>query len=49
MNLVPYVLFVDDDAGMASSMKFLLDTEKITCHHFSSGEAFLEAIKKTPT
>jgi FixJ family two-component response regulator len=48
MNLVPYVLFVDDDAGMASSMKFLLDTEKITCHHFSSGEAFLEAIKKTP-
>jgi two-component system response regulator DctR len=49
MNHVPYVLFVDDDAGMASSMKFLLDTEKITCHHFASGEAFLVAIQKTPS
>lgn len=49
MNHVPYVLFVDDDAGMASSMKFLLDTEKITCHHFASGETFLVAIQKTPS
>lgn len=49
MNQVPYMLFVDDDAGMASSMKFLLDTERITCHHFTSGEVFLEAIQKTPT
>jgi FixJ family two-component response regulator len=49
MNQVPYVLFVDDDAGMASSMKFLLDTEKIICHHYSSGEDFLEAIRKLPS
>ncbi len=49
MNQVPYVLFVDDDAGIASSLKFLLDTEKISCHHFQSGEAFLQAIQKTPS
>ena len=49
MNQVPYVLFVDDDAGIASSLKFLLDTEKISCHRFQSGEAFLQAIQETPS
>ena len=48
MNYIPYVLYVDDDDGIAKSMKFLFDTEKINSHYFNSGEVFLESINKKP-
>jgi len=49
MNQTPYVIFVDDDQGIAKSMKFLLDAEKITSQYFESGEVFLDAIQKQPS
>lgn len=49
LNQSPYVLFVDDDEGIAKSMKFMFDADKITYEHFESGEAFLAAIHKKPS
>lgn len=42
----PHVVLVDDDAGLASSMVFMLDAERIGLVHFSSGEKFLAAVKQ---
>jgi len=44
----PYVIVIDDDAGMLKSMEFLLKTERIDSHFFSGGLAFFDAIKATP-
>ena len=44
----PYVLFVDDDEGIAKSLKFMFDADKVKYEHFESGEAFLAAIHKKP-
>ena len=43
-----YVVFVDDDTGIANSMKFLLETEKISFQHFVSGDAFMQACQAQP-
>ena len=44
----PYVIFVDDDPGIAGSMSFLLKAEQIPFVSFSSGEEFLSALKLKP-
>jgi len=49
LNQSPYVLFVDDDEGIAKSMKFMFDADKVNYEHFESGEAFLAAIHKMPS
>ncbi len=44
----PYVIAVDDDAGMLKSMEFLLKAERIDSYFFSGGLAFFDAIKAKP-
>lgn len=44
----PYVVLVDDDHGLANSMTFLLEVEKIPCQHFASGQALMDASKTDP-
>lgn len=41
----PHVVLVDDDAGLAASLKFLLQAEKTAFVHCASGAEFLEQIK----
>ena len=43
-----YVVFVDDDSGIANSMKFLLEAEKIPFQHFVSGDDFMQACQDQP-
>lgn len=45
----PYLIVVDDDSGMLRSIEFLLQTEKLLCHSFSSGTALFAQIEATPT
>lgn len=44
----PYLIVVDDDSGMLRSIEFLLQTEKLHCHSFSSGAALFDEIDATP-
>ena len=48
INKSPYVIFVDDDPGIAGSMTFLLKTEGISFYSYSSGEEFLSAVNERP-
>ena len=44
----PYVITVDDDPGMLKSIDFLLQTEKLRCHTFSSGGDLFDKLLEQP-
>lgn len=44
----PYVIAIDDDAGMLKSMDFLLKTERIPVRLFSGGPAFFAEVQTHP-
>lgn len=44
----PYVIAIDDDAGMLKSMDFLLKTERIQSRLFSGGPEFFAEVESHP-
>jgi two-component system response regulator DctR len=45
----PYVILVDDDPGLAASVRFLLQSEQIRCEWFEGGAKFLNKVRLEPS